>query len=132
MNNIRFRKLFIIQITFLGIVINVYYGIELLKLFITPFFSPEMREILISTIALEFGWAVLLSWALFNPFSRRQLLLITAFPLIISNILHNIHQYFYINSSLYSIAHNFTMGIMIAGLFVLAYFLGKPPNSKKY
>ena len=64
-------------VALMGVVINASYGIALLQQFLAPQYNSAVREILISAIALEFAWAILLLWVAFEPFERRHLLLFT-------------------------------------------------------
>ena len=125
MRSNRIRKGIIITVTLIGVVINCVYGIGLLKeLFVQQ--HNEIREVLISAIALEFGWAAMLIWVIFKPFKRRHILLFTSIPMMLGNILHSINQAIYFNADAGSIALNIIAGLFIAQLFVLAFFIGKP------
>ena len=125
MSSNRIRKGIILTVTFIGVVINCVYGIELLKEFFAQQ-NNEIREVLISAIALEFGWATMLIWVVFKPFERRHILLITSIPMLLGNILHSINQAIYFNADAGAIAVNIIAGLVIAQLFVFAYFIGKP------
>jgi hypothetical protein len=112
-----------------GVAINIAYGVELLKALFDPQFNNTVREILISAIALEFGWAALLLWVIGKPCERRHILLFTAIPMIIGNLLHSINQAVNTDIEMTRNAINMAGGLFIAGLFVVAFFLGKPTNS---
>ena len=131
MNNIRIRKIIIIVVAFSGAIINTVYGIGLLRAFFNPQYNNAIREILISAIALEFGWAAILLWVVFKPFERRHLLLFTAIPMILGNFLHCMNQFIYSHSGAGAIALNLIVGFVFAGLFVFAFFLGKPNTFEK-
>ncbi len=130
MTSNQIRKIFIISIAFVGVMINSVYGVELLKEFFNPRYNNEIREILISAIALEFGWAALLAWVIFKPFERRHLLLFTAISMMIGNLLHSINQSIYVDNGAGMMAVNLIPGITFAGIFVLAFFVGKPKKSE--
>ena len=107
---------------------SVEYGVELINALFDPQFNNYVREILISAIALEFGWAALLLWVIGKPCERRHIVLFTAIPMIIGNLLHSINQSVNTNIEISGSALNLAGGFFIAGLFVFAFFLGKPSN----
>ncbi len=127
----RIRKTYMIFMVLFGVLINSAYCIDLLKEFFAPQFNNAVREILISAIALEFGWAAMLLWVAFKPFERRHLILFTAMPMIIGNLLHSINQSTYHDGSTGAIAVNLIIGFVLAGLFIFAFFLGDPNSFEK-
>lgn len=134
MNNIRIRKIIIVIVALSGTIINAIYGIGLLRAFFNPQYNNAVREIMISAIVLEFGWAVLLVWVIFKPFERRHLLLFTAIQMILGNFFHCMNLLIYSHSGASAIALNLIVGFVFAGLFIFAYFLGKSlkvHNNKK-
>lgn len=131
MFTLKTRKNIIRSIAFIGVVINATYASLLLKGLFDPGFDNSVREILISAIALEFGWAAILIWAMLKPIERRHLLLFTAIPLALSNFLHSMNQLVYSYTGAGAIALNFMVGITFAGLFVFAFYLGKPDTFKR-
>jgi len=126
MKNIRIRKSIIMVVAFSGALLNVAYGVGLLRAFFDPQYNNTIREILISAIILEFGWAVLLLWVVFRPFERRHILLFTVIPILFGNILHSINQFMDTRGSPGSIVINTLFGLLYSGLYVVAYFSGKP------
>ena len=131
MTSDRIRKIIIIGVTLLGIIINSVYGIDLLIKFFDSQISNTLRDVLISAIALEIGWAALLIWAIFKPLERRHVLLFTAIPMMLGNLLHSNNQSMYIDNSAGAIALNLVIGFVFAGVFVFAFFVGKPKKSEK-
>lgn len=121
----RIKPLFIIFITLTGVIINSAYGAGLLYEFCDPQTNDAFREVIISAIALEFGWAALLLWALMSPIERRHVLLFTAIPMVTGNVLHSTLQMLKSDSSGTIVTANSLAGLLIAGLFVLAYFIAK-------
>lgn len=122
------RKAYIGCVALSGVTINIVYGVELLKALFDPQFNNTVREILISAVALEFGWAALLLWVIGNPCERRHIVLFTAIPMIIGNLLHSINQAVNTDIEITGNAINMAGGFFIAGLFVFAFFLGKQSN----
>jgi len=92
MKSIQARKIIIIIVALSGAILNVTYGMGLLKAFFDPQYNQAIREILISAIILEFGWTALLLWVIFKPFERRHILLFTIIPIFSGNILHSVSQ----------------------------------------
>ena len=131
MLKLKTRKNIIRSIALIGVVINATYAIRLLKALFEPGFDNSAREVLISAIALEFGWAVILIWAMLKPLERRHLLLFTALPLALSNFLHSMNQLVYTDAGPGAIGLNFIVGISFAGLFVFAFYLGRPNAFKR-
>jgi glucose uptake protein GlcU len=125
----RFRPLFIIFVTLIGVIINSVYGAGLLYEFFDPQTNDAFREVIISAIALEFGWAALLLWALWSPIERRHVLLFTAIPMVIGNLLHNILEMLKSDSSGAAVTLNSLVGLAFAGLFILAYFSANSTES---
>lgn len=119
------RKAYIKIIILIGITINFVYGVELLKEFFSPQVTDSIRNILISAISLQFGWAAILLWVVIKPFERRQLILFTALPMAIGNLLYSITQFINAEIKAAEIALNLGTGIFMAGLFVFAFFLCK-------
>jgi len=126
MPNHFFRKACIIFIVFVGIAINIVYGIELLDELYAPQTTDTVREILISAITLQFGWAAMLLWVAFSPFERRHIILFTALTMVSGNLLYSIDQSIHTEAKVAEIALNLVIGIFIAALFVLAFFLSRP------
>ena len=122
----KIRKAYIGCVALSGVTINIVYGVELLKAFFDPQFNNPVREILISAIALEFGWAALLLWVIGSPCERRYIFLFTAIPMIIGNLLHSINQSVNTDIEISGNVMNLAGGFFIAGLFVFAFLLGKP------
>ena len=131
MINTKIRETIIRFIALIGVVINAVYGIGLLRDFLNPQYTNTIREILISAIALEFGWVIILLWVIFKPFERRHLLIFTAISMIIGNILYCMDQFIYSHGGMGAIALNLIGGLVFTGLFVFAFFLGKPNTLKK-
>ena len=130
MTNTKIRKTILILVSLIGITINASYGISLLMNFFIAQNNDAIQEILISAIALEFSWAALLFWVIFNPFERRHLLLFTAIPMLLGNLLHSYNLYTHAESTTGAIALNLIVGIFVAGIFVFAFLIGKPHETK--
>lgn len=130
MNKDRIRKIIIIAVALCGVVINSGYGISLLTAFFNPHNETAIKEILISAIALEFGWAALLIWVILKPFERRAILLFTLIPILLGNFLHSVNQIMESRSNGYSVALNSITGLVVAGLFLFAFVVGKPNDSR--
>lgn len=130
MNKNQIRKIIIIAVATSGVILNAVYGIGLLNAFFAPSCDNATREILISAIALEFGWAALLGWVIFNPCTRRHILLFTIIPILFSNILHSVNQFINFHKSIDMIVLNISIGLVYSALYVTAYFLGKSCNEK--
>jgi hypothetical protein len=126
MNCQKLRKAYTILIILIGVTINVVYAIELLGELFAPQTTNSVHEILISAITLQFGWAAMLFWVAFDPFERRHILLFTALPMVIGNLLFSINQFVNTDVEITEIVLNLTVGIFVAGMFVLAFFLGNP------
>ncbi|MBD3377466.1 hypothetical protein GF406_20730 [candidate division KSB1 bacterium] len=121
----RIKPLYIILITLIGVIINSVYGAGLLYEFFDPQSNDAFREVIISAIALEFGWAALLLWALLSPIERRHVLLFTAIPMVTGNVLCSMLQALKTDSSGAIVTVNSLAGLAFAGLFILAYFSAK-------
>jgi hypothetical protein len=125
MKGIHVKKFIIITVALSGVIINVAYGLSLLNAFFSLKCDNAIREIIISGIALEFGWVALLSWMIFKPVERRFILLFSVIPLLLANILQSTNQCIYLHKSPSMIALNIGIGVLYAGLYVGAYFLGE-------
>jgi len=126
MKSIKTKKAIVIGMALVGVLINVSYGIGLFGQFFDPQIGGDVKQIIISAIALELGWAALLVWVVFKPLERRHILLFTATAMLIGNLLTNVNQLKFAESSVGGIALNLLGGLIFAGLFVLAFFAGKP------
>ena len=62
----------------------------------------------------------------FKPFERRHILLFTLIPILSGNLLHSINQHMDGHGGAGSMALNTAFGLLYAGLYALAYYLGKP------
>ena len=125
MNKNRIKKIIIIAVALSGVIINAAYGISLLREFFAPQYDNAVREILISGITLEFGWAALLGWVVLKPFERRHILLFTIIPILLGNILHSANQFINLHRSVGVVALNVGIGLLFSALYVGAYLLGK-------
>jgi hypothetical protein len=126
MQTIGLRKIFIIVVGLSGVIINAAYGTSLLRAFFAPQYNSAIREILISAIVMEFGWAALLAWVVFKPFERRHILLFTLVPVLLGNVLHSVSQFMESHGSAGAMALNTTIGLLYSGLYVVAFLVGKP------
>jgi hypothetical protein len=122
MNSQKIRSTYVVCVILFGISLNAIYGIELWRSFFDPQFDNATREIIISAIALEFGWAALLLWVLFKQGERRHVLLMTAIPIAIGNLLHSLNQSLFAEIGPTKIVLNLAIGGMVVGSFVLAFF----------
>ena len=75
------------------------------------------KEILISAIALEISWIVLLVWFMFEPVKRKDILLLTAIPMIIANLLHN----YTLETAQF--LGNLLFLVLFIGLYLIGYYL---------
>ncbi len=130
MNNNQIKKNVIRFVALSGVVVNAAYGIGLLNVLFANQYNNEIREILISGIALEFGWVALLGWVIFKPFEGRSLLLFTIIPILLGNILHSANQFMNFHKSIGTVALNVGIGLLYSALYVGAYFLGKSGEKK--
>ncbi len=128
MKSSKLKKGIVIFMALVGVLINASYGIGLFRQFFDPQTGPVVREMVISAIALEFGWASLLIWVIFKPIERRHILLFTAAAMLIGNLLTNIHQLKFADGSMGAMALNLLGGLIFAGLFVGAFFIAKPSS----
>jgi hypothetical protein len=119
-------KACVLCVILFGAVINMFYGFALVKEFFALQLNDSVREILISAIALEFGWAVLLLWALGDPCARRHVVLLTAIPMLIGNLFHSLNQALFAGGTPMEIVANLLIGTAVAGLFVLAFVFSSP------
>jgi len=126
MKSIKTKKAIVIAMALVGVLINASYGIGLLKQFFDAQIGGEVKQIIISAIALELGWAALLVWVVFKPLERRHILLFTAAAMLIGNLLTNMQQVMFAGGTVKSVTLNLLGGLIFAGLFVLAFFAGKP------
>lgn len=109
-----------------GAILNAMYGAKLLAEFFNPINTDVIREILISAIILEFAWAALLVWVIFNPFERRHILLFTVFPVLLGNFMHSLNQLMGGQTDKQGgIVLNTIFGLIYAGLYAVAYYMGK-------
>ncbi len=122
MNRQRARSAYVVCAILFGFSINVFYGIELWWDFFDPQYNNSTREIIISAIALEFGWAALLLWALCKPGARRHILLMTAIPIAMGNLLHSLNQSIFADIESTEIVLNMAIGGVVVGSFVMAFF----------
>jgi hypothetical protein len=124
------RRLFVRATLFIGVLITAGYGTEMLIQFFRTTPDVEIKEILISSISLEFAWATLLLWALFKPFGRRHVLLFTAMAMLSANILHSLNQILFSGSSIGTVTLNLITGILFSSLFVMAFVIASPKSMK--
>ena len=124
MKDIRVRMVIIILVALSGALLNMLYIFNLGKIFLNPAANPATKEILISPIALELGWMVMLIWVVFKPFERRHILLFTVIPVLCANVMHDISMEKMMSTG--ALLVNLFFGLAYAGLFVFAYFLGSP------
>ena len=130
MKNINSKKVFIVAVALSGVVLNILYGVTLLKEFFDTQYNGAIREVLISSIILEFTWALLLLWVILNPFERRQIFLFTMIPILSGNILHSISQQMDGHGSYVTVIWNTIFGLFYAGLYAVAFFFGKPDKKE--
>ena len=126
MNKPHHQKRLIQAMALAGIALNFIYGAGLLYSFFSLRFSNEIKEILISAIALEFGWAALLTRAVVRPLESRHLLFFTGISMMFGNLLLSIHQWLHLGNSTGAIATHLLLGTVVAGLFVLTCFISQP------
>ena len=115
----------IIAIALSGVAINAVYSIDLIKVFFDPNYNNAIREIVISAIVLEIGWIGLLISVVSKPFERGHILLLTIVPILLGNILHGVNQFEIHNGNASAIALNTVFGLLYAGLYVMAFRLGR-------
>lgn len=126
MKSIKIKRAIVIGMALVGVLINVSYSIGLFRQFFDANISGEMKKIIISAIVLELGWAALLVWVVFKPLERRHILLFTAAAMLAGNLLTNIQQVMFADGTLRTMTLNLLGGLILAVLFVLAFFAGKP------
>jgi len=131
MKSIKMEKAIVTGMALVGVLINASYGIGLFGQFFDAQIGGEEKQIIISAIALELGWAALLVWVVFKPLERRHILLFTAAAMIAGNLLTNIQQVMFAGGTVKTVTLNLLGGLIFAGLFVLAFFAGKPAEGQE-
>ena len=131
MKSNRIRKAIIIAVALSGVILNAAYCIGFVRAFFDPQYNFAIREILVSAIVLEFGWMALLLGVVLKPFERRHILLFTIIPILFGNILTGINQLMDTPGNLGPFVMNTVFGLLYSGLYVSAYFLGKPAESSR-
>ena len=121
------RSGFAAAVAGVGVLINGLYGAELSATLLNPATERVVREISISAVSLEFGWAALLVWVAFRPTERRGILLFTAISMLLANTLHGVFQLD--SAGVAALAVNMAFGFIFAGLFVAAYVAAGPTQS---
>jgi uncharacterized membrane protein len=86
---------------------------------------------MILAIVLEIGWAMLLVWVILKPFEKRHILLFTAVPILLGNILHSLNQFGTHFDNFNAIAVNTIFGVLYSGLYVVAFMAGKNAQEEK-
>ena len=130
MKYIGIRKSFIIAVACSGAVLNLAYSIDILRAFLNLQHSTSVREIMISAIVLEIGWATLLVWVVLRPFEKYPILLFTIAPILFGNLLHSFNQLGADNANSSAILVNTVFGLFYSGLYVLAFIVGKGVNNE--
>lgn len=105
---------YIYMLVILSISINLFYTFELLSEFMKVKTQGNYKDTLISALTLEISWVVLFIWFAMKPYERKDILILTAIPMIIANILHNYTLEFV----------DFILNIVFLGLFISLYFIG--------
>ena len=124
------RKLGVIAVAFSGVVINAVYSVDLLGAYFDPHYTEAVKEIVISAVVLEIGWLGLLVWVMVNPFERRHVLLFTMVPILLGNFLHSLDHFQANNGNLSEIFLNTLFGVLYAGLYGLAFLVGKAEEKR--
>ncbi|MDJ0784890.1 MAG: hypothetical protein QNJ22_23190 [Desulfosarcinaceae bacterium] len=131
MKSILIRKWFVVAVAGSGVLLNLAYSFDLLRLFFDPQYSASVREIMISAIVLEIGWASLLVWVILKPFENHHILLVTVIPILLGNMLHSLAQIGANRASFSAIALNTVFGVLYSGLYVVAFMAGKTVKSRE-
>lgn len=101
----------------LTISINIYYTIDLINSFFQKSLSLDNKDYIISAIALEVSWILLMVWFMLNPIQRKDILILTIVPMIIANILNNY------NLELFDFLLNLSLLSLFISLYLLGYYL---------
>lgn len=125
MKSIHIKKSFVVAVACSGVLLNLAYSIDLIRAFFDMQNNASVREIMISALVLEIGWAILLGWVIIKPFENRHILLTTAIPILLGNSLHSISQVEANFASSSAIALNSIVGLLYSGLFIVAFIVGK-------
>jgi uncharacterized membrane protein YgdD (TMEM256/DUF423 family) len=120
------RATLVSSVALVGAVINGAYGAQLLGRFADASIDAAAREVLVSGIALELVWAVLLLWVVLHPFRGRFILPFTGAALLLGNALHSYALVRFYGAGWRDATLNLMVGLGIASLFVLAYRFGGP------
>jgi hypothetical protein len=131
MKNIGVRKSFIIAVACSGVFLNLAYSVDLFRKFFYLQYNTSVREVMISAIILEIGWAMLLVWVILKPFEKRHILLFTAVPILLGNMLHSLNQFGTHFDNFNAIAVNTIFGVLYSGLYVVAFMAGKNAQEEK-
>jgi len=103
-------------LVFLTISINSFYAYSFIdKFFYTT--NDKNFEILISAISLEIAWISIFVWFSFRPKERKDILILTIIPMIISNTLTNL------TLAQMQIYTNILFLFLFSSLYLIGYFL---------
>ncbi|WP_404317259.1 hypothetical protein [Malaciobacter canalis] len=103
-------------LVFLTIGINSFYAYSFIdKFFYTT--NDKNFEILISAISLEIAWISIFVWFSFRPKERKDILILTIIPMIISNTLTNL------TLAQMQIYTNILFLFLFSSLYLIGYFL---------
>lgn len=103
-------------LVFLTIGINSFYAYSFIdKFFYTT--NDKNFEILISAISLEIAWISIFVWFSFRPKERKDILILTIIPMIISNTLTNL------TLAQIQIYTNILFLFLFSSLYLIGYFL---------
>jgi len=110
----KYIQSYIYFLAILSISINLFYIFELFSDFFMYEIKNNYKEVIISALALEISWVVIFIWFLFDPFKRKDILLLTTIPMVLANILNNY--------TLETIP--LLLNILFLTLFISLYFIG--------
>jgi len=108
----------------LGALLNAIYCVSSVRAFLDSSSNTDMRRFLVSAIALQTSWSILLIWTAFRPFERRYMLLFTSLPVFLGNVLAGYSQFMESHTS-GPFVLNTIIGLIFSALFLAAFFFGK-------
>ncbi|PHO08645.1 hypothetical protein CPG37_13440 [Malaciobacter canalis] len=112
-------------LVFLTISINSFYAYSFIdKFFYTT--NDKNFEILISAISLEIAWISIFVWFSFRPKERKDILILTIIPMIISNTLTNL------TLAQMQIYTNILFLFLFSSLYLIGYFLLRFSNKEYF
>ncbi len=138
-------KLSIIKIAYIvGIILDGLLGIDMIlysffgtSIFLQtqkiPISNSNTQPVMMMGTALMVGWTILLLWGLLKPIERKDILIITAFPVVFLYIIYDVFYYIinYATITIISIMPVLIVRLCLMILMSTAYFLAKKYDTSK-